>query len=131
MAAAYVDSSAFVKLIVAEPESPALLRVLERWPERASAGIVSVETIRALRRSGNGQHVPLARRMLRSLRIVQVDAPLLDRAGELDPPDLRSLDAIHLAAALELSSDLGVILTYDARLAAAATAFGLAVDAPA
>ena len=65
------------------------------------------------------------------MHLIRVDEPLLDRAAELDPPGLRSLDAIHLAAALELGSDLGVLVVYDARLRHAALAQGLDVDTPA
>ncbi len=130
---AYVDSSAFVKLVVAEPESQALRRALTRWPARASATLLRVEVVRALRRSGNEQHVASARKLLRSVHLIRIDEPLLDRAGDLHPPDpdLRSLDAIHLAAALALSTDIGVMFAYDNRLKLAAEAFGLEVDSPA
>lgn len=128
---AYVDSSAFVKLVVAEPESQALRRALTRWPARASATLLRVEVIRALRRSGNEQHVASARKLLRSVHLIRIDEPLLDRAGDLHPPDLRSLDAIHLAAALALSTDIGVMFAYDNRLKLAAEAFGIEVDSPA
>jgi len=128
---AYVDSSAFVKMVVAEPESQALQRALTRWPARASATLLRVEVIRALRRSGNEQHVASARKLLRSVHLIRIDEPLLDRAGDLHPPDLRSLDAIHLAAALALSTDIGVMFAYDNRLKLAAEAFGIEVDSPA
>jgi len=127
---AYVDSSAFVKLIVAEPESEALQQALSRWPERVSATLLRTETFRALRRSGNEQYVAQARRLLRSVHMIRVDEPLLDRAGELDPPDLRSLDAIHLAAALGLSTEVGIMFVYDSRLRRAAEAYGLEVASP-
>lgn len=128
---AYVDSSAFVKLVVYEPESQALRRALTRWPARASATLLRVEVVRALRRSGNEQHVASARKLLRSVHLIRIDEPLLDRAGDLHPPDLRSLDAIHLAAALALSADIGVMFAYDNRLKLAAEAFGIEVDSPA
>lgn len=50
---AYLDTSAFLKLIVAEDESEALRSRLRRWPDRASATLLRTETVRALRRSGN------------------------------------------------------------------------------
>jgi predicted nucleic acid-binding protein len=127
---AYLDSSAFVKLVVAEPESAALRRVIARWPQHASSTILRTETIRALRRSGNMRNIPAARRLLRAIRMVRIDEPLLDRAADLEPSDLRTLDAIHLAAALEIGPDLGVIVAYDIRLRAAAEAYGLAVKSP-
>jgi predicted nucleic acid-binding protein len=56
---------------------------------------------------------------------------ILHRAGQLDPPPLRTLDAIHLAAALDLGDDLEAMVTYDERLAEAAVANGIRVVAPA
>ena len=127
---AYLDSSAFVKLVVAEDESAALVRALERWPQRAAAALLRTEALRALRRSGNQRSIPMARRMLRRIHLIQIDDRVLDRAGELEPTELRSLDAIHVAAALELGADLGVVLAYDLGLKAAAEASGLEVASP-
>lgn len=128
--AAYLDTSAFVKLIVAEPESAALRARLLHWPDRASSIFLRTETVRALRRSGNDDLVGKARRLLGAIRLVRLDEPLLDRAGDLRPAELRSLDSIHLAAALSIGPDLGVLFTYDARLGEAAWSQGLEVEAP-
>jgi predicted nucleic acid-binding protein len=129
--AAYLDTSAFVKLIVAEPESAALRLRLRRWPARVSATLLRVEAVRALRRSGNGHHVGEARRLFATIQLIRLDEPLLDRAADLRPPVLRSLDAVHLAAAMTVGSDLGVLITYDARLGEAALGQGLIVESPA
>jgi predicted nucleic acid-binding protein len=128
--AAYLDTSAFVKLVVAEPESAALRRFLMRWPERTSAALLRTEAVRALRRSGHDGRLGAARRLFRAMRLVRIDEPLLDRAGDLDPCDLRSLDAIHLATALAIGPDLGVLLTYDERLGDAARRQGIVVQSP-
>ncbi|HKA49147.1 MAG TPA: type II toxin-antitoxin system VapC family toxin [Candidatus Dormibacteraeota bacterium] len=128
--AAYLDTSAFVKLVVVEPESEALRRFLMRWPERTSAALLRTEAIRALRRSGHDSRVGAARRLFSAMRLVRLDEPLLDRAGDLDPRELRSLDAVHLATALAIGPDLGVLLTYDERLEDAARQQGLAVQSP-
>jgi hypothetical protein len=128
---AYLDTSAFVKLLVTERESADLKAALGRWPERASATLLRTEAARALRRSGNGHLVGAARQLSAAMRLVRIDEPLLDRAADLEPPELRSLDAIHLAAALALGPDLGVLLTYDERLREAASAQGLPVTSPA
>jgi uncharacterized protein len=127
---AYLDSSAFVKLVVAEPESAALRRAIARWPQHASSTLLRTETIRALRRSSNTGMIPAARRLLRAVRMVRINEPLLDRAADLEPGDLRTLDAIHLASALEIGQDLGVMVAYEIRLRAAAEAYGLAVESP-
>jgi predicted nucleic acid-binding protein len=128
---AYLDTSAFVKLVVVEPESRSLRRFLSRWPERTSATLLRTEAVRALRRSGHDARVGAARRLFGGMRLLRIDEPLLDRAADLDPRDLRSLDAVHLAAALAVGTDLGVLLTYDARLGDAARARGLVVESPA
>ena len=127
---AYLDSSAFVKLVVEEAESNALRHALHRWRRQASASQLRTETVRALRRSGNDQLVGRARRLLSGVSLVRLDVPLLDRAGDLEPPALRSLDAVHLAAAMALGTDLGVMFTYDDRLAEAAERAGLVVASP-
>jgi predicted nucleic acid-binding protein len=128
--AAYLDTSAFVKLVVAEPESTALARFLRRWPSRASSALLRAEALRALGRFGQ-QQAGAARQLFGGLHLIAMDDALLDRAGELRPWTVRSLDAVHLAAALSLGSDLGVVVTYDERLAEAARIQGLDVAAPA
>ena len=127
---AYLDSSAFVKLVVAEPDSAALRRVLGRWPDQVSSTLIRTEVVRALRRSGNGHLVGAARRLIGAMRLVRLDEPLLDRASELEPAHLRTLDAIHLATAMAIGPDLGIFFTYDDRLQTAASASGLVVAAP-
>jgi predicted nucleic acid-binding protein len=63
--------------------------------------------------------------------MIDIDRALLDQAGVPTPPETRSLDALHLATALALGPDLGVVVTYDQRMADAAVAQGLDVAAPA
>jgi uncharacterized protein len=120
-AVAYLDTSAFVKLIVVEPESSALRRAITRWPQHVSSTLLRTETVRALLRSGNTGQIPAARRLLRAVRMIRVDEPLLDRAADLEPGELCTLDAVHLASAR-------VMIAYDIRLKAAAQAYGLVVD---
>jgi predicted nucleic acid-binding protein len=72
-----------------------------------SAVLLRTETVRALRRSGNDHHVGNARRLFAAIHLIRIDEPLLDLAGDLRPTGLRSLDAIHLAAALSIVPDLG------------------------
>jgi predicted nucleic acid-binding protein len=59
-----------------------------------------------------------------------VTAEVFDRAGAMAPPELRSLDALHLAAAMSLGRDLAGIVAYDDRLALAASHAGLKVASP-
>ncbi len=125
----YLDSSALVKLVVAEPESGALRRALRRDAWRVSCALARVEVMRAVRPQGAAA-VTRARRLLRRLDLVQIDDELLDAAAALDPGVLRSLDAIHLAAAQTLGDELSAVITYDERMTAAARLLDFAVDAP-
>ena len=130
MAVVYLDSSALVKLVVREPESVALGRFLRRHPRRVSCALARTEVPRAVRHLGSA---PLrrARRLLRRVDLIRLDDALFDAAAALDPRVLRSLDAIHLAAAQQLSSELDAVVTYDERMAEAAELLGFTVEAPA
>ena len=127
----YLDTSAFAKLIQGEPETPALQRFLTEHPESTlvSSALLAVETRRAILRQAPDQ---LARADLLLTRIGQVDITraVLEAASRLPAPSLRSLDAIHLATALQLGGDLGALVTYDSRLAAAAGQQRLPVVTP-
>jgi predicted nucleic acid-binding protein len=125
---AYLDSSAFVKLVVQESESSALRAWLRNWPERASATLLRVESVRAVAPSGP-QAIRTARWQMARLHLIELNRPLLDAAATVAGP-LRSLDAVHLAAALSLGSDLGAVVTYDQRIAQAATRLGMVVETP-
>ena len=127
---AYVDTSAAVKLLMNERESPALRRWLRRRPERASAALLRVELVRVVRRAGFPRLIPAARRLLGGIHIIRLDDDLLDRAADLNPTELRSLDSIHLAAAASLGDDLAAVVSYDERLLAAATSLGLPTATP-
>ncbi len=128
MTLAYLDTSAFVKTIVREPESARLAGWLEQWPARASCALLRTEAVRAVRSRGPDA-VALARAGCQSLQLIRLDDRLLDVAADL-VPGLRSLDAIHVAAALSLGPDLGVLVTYDTRMESAARELGIAVAAP-
>jgi uncharacterized protein len=68
---------------------------------------------------------------LGGLSILEFDPAVADAAGRVEPPMLRSLDAIHLASAMALRGELGALITYDTGLSDAARAAGLEVVAPA
>ncbi len=127
---AYLDTSAAVKLLMTERESPALRKWLRRRPERASAALVRVELVRVVRRAGVPRLIPEARKLLAGIHLIRLDDVLLDRAADLDPTELRSLDSIHLAAAASLGDDLAAVVSYDDRLLAAATSLGLPTATP-
>jgi uncharacterized protein len=102
-----------------------------RWPQRASAALLRTEAVRALRHSGNDRYVATARSLMRSVYLVRLDEVLLDRAADMPPASLRSLDAVHVAAAMSLGPDLGIVFAYDERLKRAAAGAGLQVASPA
>lgn len=129
-AAVYLDSSAIVKLVVAEPESRALVRYLRDHPARVSCALARVEVIRAVRPHGEGA-IGRARQVLARISLVHLDDVLLDAASGLGDTTLRSLDAIHLAAAQAMGNGLAEVVTYDRRMADAARSLGLATSAPA
>ncbi len=68
--------------------------------------------------------------MLARVDLIRVSDRVLDVAVRLPPPELRSLDAIHLATAQQLGGSLARVVTYDARMTVAADALGLTVVAP-
>ena len=125
----YLDSSALVKLVIAETESQALRRYLRGEPQRASCVLARVEVLRAVRSHG-AKATARARQVLRRVDMIQLDDDLLDDAATLDAGVLRSLDAIHLAAARTLGDELTTIVTYDGRMASAADVLGLVVETP-
>ena len=130
MTAIYLDSSAFVKLAVMEPETNALRAfLLERDGPRVSSSLLRTESLRAVRLLGS-EALAAVREGLRRVDLVAMDDRILDAAGTLDPRVLRTLDAIHLATALTVGDDLGAIVTYDERMADGARSLGLPTVAP-
>ena len=127
---AYLDTSAAVKLLMTERESPALRRWLRRRPERASAALVRVELVRVVRRAGVPRLIPEARKLLAGIHLIRLDDVLLDRAADLDPTELRTFDSIHLAAAASLGDDLAAVVSYDDRLLGATNSLGLPTATP-
>ena len=126
----YVDTSALAKLVVAEPETDALeawFAQIERNP--VSSDLARTELLRTVRRVAP-ELVVRARDVLDSVTLIQITTAMFEHAALLDPTMLRSLDALHLSAALGLGDDLEGLVTYDDRLAHAATANGIRVTAP-
>lgn len=97
--------------------------------EPVAYDLARTELIRAVRRSAPDR-ILQARAVLDSLTLIEVTPSIFDQAGRFDPPMLGSLDAIHLAAALDLGDDLDTLVTYDDRLSEAASLNGIRVTAP-
>jgi predicted nucleic acid-binding protein len=107
----------------------ALRRRLAGWDGITSSALLRVEAVRACRRYGH-EEVGRARAGLAGVTLVPLDDAVLRAAASLEPAELRGLDAIHLATALSLGTDLGVMYVYDERLRTAALAAGLKAEAP-
>lgn len=121
----YLDTSAAVKLVMPEPETPALLSFLNSTHARCvSAQIIVTELMRAVQRH---EEPPLlqARKVLTGISLITPNSDTFSRAGLLPPATLRSLDALHLATALTPGAKLTGFITYDLRLAEAAIGAGL------
>lgn len=95
-----------------------------------SSALLRTEAIRAGRRIGGGA-VQRARTLLAEIDLIAIDDDILEIAATLEPMELRSLDAIHLATAQSLADDLEALVTYDVRMVEAADRLGLPVASPA
>lgn len=125
----YLDTSAALKLVLEEPESAALAEVLDATaPELVGTWLLETEMRRAAHRVG-----PLTQEMvsevLQAVGIYEVPASVFREAGLLAGPELRSLDALHLASAVRIGVEH--VVTYDERMTRSATELGLSVLAPA
>ena len=127
----YLDASALVKLIIQEPETEALRRHLSADAVLISSRLAAVEVRRVAARQSQHDAEEQVKSMLDTLSLVELDATIAWAAGTADPASLRSLDAIHLASAQSVASDISSVITYDLRLADAARAAGLTVVTPA
>jgi predicted nucleic acid-binding protein len=131
----YADASALVKLVIDEPES-GHLRTFLADADLVSCELVLTEVPRAIRRAAGLDpriqgNVLLNRtgELLDALGLLAIDRGLLLAAGALTEPALRALDAIHVAAAIDLAP-LDGFVTYDERQAAVARLAGLRTMSP-
>ena len=124
----FLDASAFVKLLIVEPES-AELRDWIRGRDLASSDLLRTEVRRAV--AGEPADVrEHCEKLLAEIPMIRLVPAVLDRAGELPGQGLRSLDAIYLACAMRLGDDLSGIVSYDARQLAAAQELGMPTSSP-
>jgi predicted nucleic acid-binding protein len=131
----YVDSSALVKLVFDERESAAL-RSFVADADLISCDLVLTEVPRAIRRAA--AHAPQfsldlalgsAGELLDAIALLPLDRAVLSAAGAFEEPALRALDAIHVAAAIDLSP-IDAFVSYDERQSAVARLAGLRTLAP-
>ena len=126
----YLDASAIVKLVVREKETDDLIGYIGD-ADLVSSEIAEIEVPRAAYlRTGEAESIARAEAALRRFSLVVLDEELRREAARARPPDLRSLDAVHLVACLRLAKQLEAVVVYDRRLSDAVRARGLRVEAP-
>lgn len=123
----YVDTSALLKRVFVEDESAQVLTILR---ERSAAGdlvasseLAWVEVARAISRAGVFSVDEVLRAACSGIARQPLTAVVMQRARTVGPASLRTLDAIHLSAAISLGAV--EMLTYDRRLAEAAESLGV------
>jgi predicted nucleic acid-binding protein len=130
LSAHYLDTSAFIKVVVREAESEALRSYLStRTNRRVASALLRTEALRAVRWQGPEALAAVREGLLR-IDLVGIDDRTLDAAGSLEPRVLRTLDAIHVVTAIAIGDDLDSIVTYDERMIEAARSVGLPVTTP-
>jgi len=125
----YLDSSALVKLVLRERETGALRRFIHGRSPLTSSAVARVEVIRAARQRGPIE-LRRARLVLARINALRVEDDLIEAVAYLEPLSLRTLDAMHLASAMAIGDELGVVVTYDVRMRTAAAELGLPLAAP-
>jgi uncharacterized protein len=126
----YVDTSAIGRILFEEPDAPAIRLGLDAFDERLSSRLIQVELRRLALRAG------LAHRgdaLLDGIDLISLDDVVLGAAETIEPHNVGTLDAIHLATARRLHADnlLDAVMTFDTRLAEGARHHGISVVAPA
>ena len=125
----YLDTSAALKLLIEEPESPALAQTVDReQPDLVAGWLLETELRRAAQRLP-ALGMDVVSEFLAGVSLYEMPGSLFREAGILPGETLRSLDALHLAAAVRIGVDL--VLTYDVRMADSARLLGLSVLSPA
>jgi uncharacterized protein len=125
----YLDTSVLGRILLDEPDMPAIRRELGHFERHISSGLLSVELHRLGLRENMLALVP---ELLSGKVLIPVDAEILTAAATIAPPTVATLDAIHLATAVSLSNagKLDALMTYDKQLAIGAREHGLEVLAP-
>ncbi|MEZ5159125.1 MAG: type II toxin-antitoxin system VapC family toxin [Candidatus Nanopelagicales bacterium] len=124
----YLDTSAALKLLIEEAESPALAEAVDsEQPDLVACWLLETELRRAAQRLGVLGMAAISD-FLAGVSLYEMPGSLFREAGILRGETLRSLDALHLAAAVRIGVDL--VLTYDERMAESARQLGLRVLSP-
>lgn len=126
----YLDTSAFVKLVIMEPRTNELLAWIKtEQPTFVSSDLLAVEAIRTARRH-SPEALTTVRERLAAVTRIRLSPDICDRAAHMDPGVMRSLDALHLATARALGSQMKSVVTYDARMIESCALVGVDVTSP-
>lgn len=125
----YVESSAIAKLVLSQAEEGDLRDHLAGTPGLVTSLLSFAEVHRAVHRARPGDWHRIAE-AFEHFVMIEVARDVIDAAARLQPPTLRTLDAIHVASAMQLGAELRSFVTYDRRLAEAARGAGLPVVSP-
>ena len=128
--AAYVDTSALVKLFKPERETEAFRAALADWPVQVASELIRNEAICTARRLGGAEVLQRAQAAVELINLIPITPEIIELATDAYEPPLRAMDAIHLATAIAMREDLGAMLVYDGDLHAAARARALNPIAP-
>lgn len=130
MAPVYVDTSALGRVLLGEPDAPAVLHALAGFEQHVASRLMRIELRRLALREDTLED---ANRLLAAVALVPLDDAILTSSETLPPPAVATLDAIHLATAVALARAgvLDTVMTYDRRLAEGVETHGLRVLAPA
>jgi len=125
-----VDTSALGRVLLGEPDAPAVIEHLRDFDQHVASRLLGVELSRLAMRHGLLEH---AEQLLSGVALLPLDEAVLGAAETVRPATVATLDAIHLVTALRLADEglIRTMMTYDSRLADGAEEHGLAVIAPA
>jgi len=124
MAGLYVDTSSLGRILLNEPDASQIRATMATFTSLWSSQLLAVE----LRRLGRRQALePAADRLLRAVELTPLGHTNLSRAARLEPIETRTLDAIHLEAAIRLrgAGTVDAVLTHHDQLRAACQHHGI------
>lgn len=129
MAGVYVDTSALGRVLLGEPDAPAIIRSLRGFDQHVASRLLRVELRRLAMRHGV---LTQADQLLCGLALLPLEEAVLDAAETIGPSSVATLDAIHLVTALRLADAelVDAIMTYDVGLAEGGREHGLPVITP-
>lgn len=124
----YLDTSAALKLLVEEAESAALAHTIDQeQPDLVACLLLETELRRVVHRIPQLQQ-SMVTAFLEGIDLYELPTSLFQEAGLLPGPGLRSLDALHVAAAIRIGAQS--VVTYDSRMASSVTELGLVSLSP-